>query len=420
MTGSRQWRWGLALFVAIGAVIRIAYLVAKFDDPLPFSDAVYYSVQAVRNTQGHWFRDVMTERPGATHAPLIVFYLTPWSLLPGDHVQWQRIGVTVLGVVAVALVGLLGRRIGGTRTGLTAAAIAAVYPNLWMQSAVVMSESLTVVVVAATLLLALRLIRSPSVAMAVATGAAVGLCALTRSELAVLAPAIALVVWRSSRTPRRTGGALLLLAAAVVVVAPWVIYNLGRFQETTLLTTGDGPTFVAANCDDAYHGRELGGWSIFCQNASDEKLGPAEESVRAAAQRDEGIAYARKHADRLPVVVAARVGRTLDLSGLPSLIDTDVGEDKPLLAVAAGIGAWWVLVPLAILGWRAVGARQRRDATRTLLALPLLSVAFTSVVFYGSHRLRTPAEPVVVVLAAAGIAARARRPHRDWPDEAIV
>ncbi len=151
------------MITAVAAVWRIGYLlVVKIDDQLLLNDSLYYSIQAGRNSEGDWFRENLTDLPGAEHGPLTPLYLTPWSLLPGDLVAWQRVGTTVLGVAAVAVIGLAGRRLAGPRAGLVAAGIAAVYPNLWINDSLVMSESLAVLIVAGALVVALDFDRAPA------------------------------------------------------------------------------------------------------------------------------------------------------------------------------------------------------------------------------------------------------------------
>jgi hypothetical protein len=45
-----------------------------------------------------------------------------------------------------------------------------------------------------------------------------------------------------------------------------------------------------------------------------------------------------------------------------------------------------------------------RRRVRYVLLVPVLGVAFVTVVFYGSHRLRAPMEPVMVIAAASAMA----------------
>ena len=50
----------------------------------------------------------------------------------------------------------------------------------------------------------------------------------------------------------------------MVVLAPWVVYNAGRFDQTFLISTNDGLTLVGANCDSQYDGPDPGLWDIAC------------------------------------------------------------------------------------------------------------------------------------------------------------
>ncbi len=397
----RTFRIRLAVITAVAAVWRFGYLLAvKIDDDLLLNDSLYYSIQAGRNSEGDWWRESLSDLPGAEHGPLTSLYLTPWSLGPGDLVAWQRVGMTVLGVVTVAAIGVAGRRLAGSLVGLVAAAIAAVYPNLWINDSLVMSESLALLIVAVALIVALDFDRSPSVGRAVALGVLVGLGTLTRSEIALFAIGFAVLAWwRAAGHPRRALIPVLVVVASALTIAPWVVYNLARFSEPVLLSTNDGTTLLGANCDQTYY-EDIGGWDIRCLDASEEGV---DASVRSRQRRSVAVDYARDHASRLPVVVAARLGRIVDVYGLRNLVALDRGEEKAAWAVWAGIVMWWLLAAAAVAGWVVLG--RRRVVARWWLVVPVASVLITTILFYGAHRIRAPAEPVVVLLAAVALVA---------------
>ena len=172
----RSFRVGLVVITAIGAAWRIGYLVvAKLGTPLLLNDSLYYSIQAGRNSEGDWFREALTALPGAEHGPLTSLWLTPWSLGGGDNVGWQRFAMTVLGIATIAVIGLVGRRLAGPVVGLVAAGIAAVYPNLWINDSLVMSESLALLLVALALLVALDVHETPTPGRCALLGVLVGL-----------------------------------------------------------------------------------------------------------------------------------------------------------------------------------------------------------------------------------------------------
>jgi 4-amino-4-deoxy-L-arabinose transferase-like glycosyltransferase len=399
VTAARFRLW-LVVITAVGAAWRIGYLVvAKLGTPLLLNDSLYFSIQAGRNSEGDWFREGLTNLPGAEHGPLTPLYLTPWSLGSGDNVDWQRFGTTLLGIATIAVIGLAGRRLAGPRVGLVAAGIAAVYPNLWINDSLVMSETLALLLVSLALLVALDLDRRPGPWRAVLLGVIVGLATLTRSELGLLAVGFAgLAWWRAAGTPRRALQPVLVLLATALTVAPWVVYNAGRFERTVLLSTNDGTTLLGANCPRTYE-VDVGGWDIRCLDAVPTN-DTIDASLRSAERRDVAVDYVRDHLGRVPVVVLARVGRALDVYGLGSLVALDRGEEKAEWAVWAGIVCWWLLAIAAIFGWRRLGVDEITRRSRWWLAVPLLTVVVTTIVFYGAHRIRAPAEPAVVLLAA--------------------
>lgn len=398
-SGGRSFRTWLAAIVGGGAVLRLVRLFAtKWHQPLLLNDSLYYSAQAGQLAHGVWFHEVFTNQQGAEHGPLtpVLMSLVSWGSDPLDR---QRLVTVACGVATVAVVGVVGRRVGGDRVGLLAAAIAALYPNLWINDGLVMSESVGCLLVTLTLLAALRWADRRSLSRAATWGGLVGLAALARSELLLLAPLAALLivlVGRRRQVPV-AAHALMVIGITLATIAPWTIFNAVRFDDPVLLTTNEGPLWLGANCPESYYGEALGGWSLFC--VVDAHFGEHGEdtSVRSTEQRRAGLSYARHHLGRLPVVVVARIGRTLDAYAVGNLVHNDIGEERERWASWAGVVTFWLLVPLAVAGaWRL------RRWYVAVLSMPVVVVAVTTIVFYGAHRVRSPAEPALVVLAAVG------------------
>ncbi len=385
---------------AVGAIWRIALLINKWNQGLGFNDSLYYSFQAQQNAHGHWFRMVFTNGPGAEHPPFASLLMTPASLLP-HTVFWQRATNTALGIVVIPLIALLAYRVAGRRAAVVAAMLAAVYPNLWMNDSLVMSESTSVLLVVVALLCAHRLQQRFDLRSAMRTGAVVGLAALSRSELILLAPLLAFVGFRGHAHALgewfKRGVTLIAMAGAVV--APWMLYNLTRFDSPVLLSTNEGITILGANCDQTYSGPVMGGWLTSC--LSDVVIAPGEDASELSRREHRlAVSYMRHHVRRLPLVVSARLLRTADLYGVHDLVTLDVGDRRGRVASWSGIVSWWLLAPFAVVGWW----RLRRRCGYVMLA-PVTSVFATAALFYGAHRLRAPMEPVVVVCAACALTA---------------
>ena len=400
MTAARFRIW-LAVITAIGAAWRIGYLVvAKLGEPLLLNDSLYFSIQAGRNSEGDWFREGLTNLPGAEHGPLTSLYLTPWSLGSGDNVDWQRFAITLLGIATIAVIGLVGLRLAGPRVGLVAAAIAAVYPNLWINDSLVMSETLALLLVSLALLVALDLDRRPGPWRAVLLGVLVGLATLTRSELGLLAVGFAGAGVVAGGRP-----------TAAVRCSRCSCWRPPPSRCCRGWSTTPGASSARCCCRRTT-ARRCSAPTARRRTTSTSAAGTSAASTRCRTTTRSTPRCARWSGATSPSTTsaitsvgsrwscAARVGRALDLYGLGSLVALDRGEEKADWAVWAGIVCWWVLAIAAIFGWRRLGRDEVTRRSRWWLAVPLLTVLVTTIAFYGAHRIRAPAEPAVVLLAA--------------------
>jgi 4-amino-4-deoxy-L-arabinose transferase-like glycosyltransferase len=386
--------------VLLAAAIRLGYWLSKWNQALLLNDSFYYSIQAHQLAHGEFFRELFVDQPGAEHGPLTSTLMAPFSFA-ADYVRWQRLVTVICGVTLVWLIGRLGRRLGGRTAGLLAAAVAAVYPNLWLNDGLVMSESVSMLLIAAIIWFALDAAERMGWRANVPLGVALGLATLARSELLLLVPLV--LCWLAAghrRRGKRIAPAIASVAAvAALVLTPWIGFNVARFERPVLLTTNDGTTWLGANCDESYNGSGTGGWNLICVISEPQFSADEEPSVRSARLRSLALDYARAHAADIPRVMLARVGRTLDVYGVRDLIRADVGEERPRLWAWAGVPAFWLLALTSPWGARRLARRER-----WLLLLPVATVLFTTVVFYGGHRIRSTAEPTLVLLAALAAA----------------
>ena len=398
----RRFTITLGVVVAGALVVRLVYVLVQLrHDPLG-GDSLYYSLQGHDLAHGRWFiepyrfrLDHVTE-PSAYHPPLFSLYLGVVSRLGADSFLAHRIAACVVGAAAVGAIGFLGRRLAGNRVGLLAAGVAALYPYLWINDAVVLSESLLALITALMLLAAYAFWRIPSPWRAAALGAGIGLLALTRAEgvllFALLALPVAFAVpgldWR--RRLERIG---VMALAALALVLPWVAFNLARFEAPAYLSTGSGVTLVDSSCNAVYSGPFIGWWSFLCipDRISND------EAVNDRENREVALRYVRHHLSDLPTVVAARVGR---MWGVFRPLQTADLDGRGVNADRAGLAASYVLIPLAIGGL--VMLRRRREPILPMLALGAM-VTITAALFYGAVRFRVPADVAIVVCAAVAL-----------------
>jgi hypothetical protein len=407
-------RRGLAAIALGGLALRLVYAYAIVKSKPLLGDALEFQQQANLLASGHgliepqvWFAQHVA-RPSADKPPVYTLLEAVISLVGGRTWAWHDIVDLVAGTATIWVTGLLGRAAGGAvrgvgrdRVGLIAAGIAAVYPLLIAADGSLRSESVFALFVTLSLLCALRLREDPSVRRAVTLGFVIALAALTRSEgllLVVLLP-FGLAGWRRG---------LASVLACVVVLSPWLVRCWATFGQPVLISTNVGGLLAGANCPPTYHGPLLGQWDLACLGAGGTES--TNEAVGSDHLRDVGLRYARGHAGRLPVVIAARIGRSFELF-LPQQqwAMEAFFEGRNEKVEEAGVLVYYVVALLAIAGtmllWR------RRGPWRILLS-PLVLVVFVSVTGYGFTRFRVGAEPALIVLAAVALD---RVAQRRWP-----
>src|SRR5436305_5797051 len=184
----------LVLVVVAAAAIRLVHVLAVAPHTAGIEDAFWFREVGANVAGGNGFVVPVGSvfQPGfhlaatASHPPLYALVLAAAVKLGITSDVAQRSLGVVFGSLTVLGVGLLGRRAGGGRVGLVAAALAAVSPLLIAADGALLSETLYGPIVAGTLLAALRLAERPSAGRAAVLGVAVGFATLTRAEALLL------------------------------------------------------------------------------------------------------------------------------------------------------------------------------------------------------------------------------------------
>jgi hypothetical protein len=389
----------LAGLAAAGVGLRALYLFTVGRDVNGAGDWHFYHWQANLIAEGRGFIEPFKflfdhhVSPSAGHPPLYPLALAVVSKLGGTGELSHRALGLILGACTIVLVGLLGRRAGGERLGLVAAGLCAVYPLMIAVDGALMSETLYGPLVAVALLAAWRMLDRPGPWIALATGAAIALAALTRSEALLLLVVLAWpAAWRGGAGwPLR---AALATLACALVLAPWAIRNADRFGAFVPISTNDSTVLAGANCPLTYHGIDLGGWNIECIS----KRRDDNEADQAAIWRREATDYAREHAGRLPVVGAVRLLRVWDLWQPRRQVMFAEGRQRRV--EQAGVAVYFAFLALGALG---AVTLHRRGVTLLVLLAPAVAVCVAAVLGYGIPRLRHGFEIPLLVLAAAGI-----------------
>lgn len=316
-------------------------------------------------------------------AVLLLLPLTPFGA-PSDRAVIVSLRLVSLlgGAATVVLTGLLGRRLGGPRTGAVAALLAAVTPDLAHWSAVAHPDTVQVALIAATLLVAGQLLERPSNRLVLLGGALAGLAFGTKYGGLPLMPVLLLASWgghaRTGPAPRvrqlaadalRVGAAF---ALAFLITNPYTLAEpvrfLGQFRGE-IAHARDGHVFVEGD----------GRWEWLRVLASEDLGGPI-LLVSAVA----GACIATGRAWRRPGGWAARVDLPLLLAlwwtGWIGYLVLAVGYGAPrhalpALPAACALAAWVItmLARRALSGWKPAGTAVVLVAAAVIVASVLSS-----------------------------------------------
>ncbi|MBM3674497.1 MAG: glycosyl transferase [Actinobacteria bacterium] len=424
MTSAPTRRFVAVLLVIVGVAlaVRVTFVLTVSRHDEQFYDAAYYELQARAVADGRGYNDPFEylphaphrDRPAADHPPLTVFALIPVAWI-GDGLGLSdetsqllmRFEIALVGVGAVFLIGLLGRAVAGDRAGWIAAGIAAVYPYLWVNDGLIMSEAFAVAAVTGALILALRLAERPSWRTALWLGLVCGVAALARAELVLLAPLLGLPMlfgtFRRLDWSRRFALVGVLAGGTALVIGPWILFNLSRFEEPTLLSTNDGIAMLGSNCKTVFWGPATGLTDLGDCIPEPEDAPKGDQSVVSRIYRQRAIDFVNDgRRQRFLEVLAARVGRDWSVFRPTDMLSLNEAEGRPRWVTAAGLWFYYPLLALAIGG---IVVLKRRRVRQWPLLVPPIVVTLGAVLSYGQTRFRVPAEPTIVVLAAVALAA---------------
>jgi 4-amino-4-deoxy-L-arabinose transferase-like glycosyltransferase len=433
LSADRRFAVGLVAIGLVAFAFRLTLLatIAR-RDPTGVGDPLFYHLQANFLVDGHGFsdpflwRDTGRYEPVAIHPPLFSMWLAISSVFGFRGFLAHKVMSCLAGALAVVAIGLVGRETAGRRVGLVAAAIATVYPPLWSIDGQLWPEGLFTAMVAFTVWAAIRLWKAPGWRWAVATGAFLGLAALTRGEGIIVAVALVTPLLLLRKAPWRTNLRDLAVTGVVcgLVIAPWTVRNVVQFEHFVPISTNSDELLVYANNPYAYGqvegGRFLGFWYYPWQDELRQRLydgqePPGDASERAKVWGEHGREYAREHLDRVPVVLAARVGRAWNLYAPFQNAAFDKIDGKSERVSVAGVWAWWACLAASV---PALVLLRRRGMTIVPFVGLAATVTISALYAYGGNRFRTPLDLAVIVLAAVTVDALLRRWRR--PTEVAV
>ena len=396
----------------VAVLVRSGVVVATTDYE-PVFDAAAFDRYARSLSAGDGYPEstlAASGGPTAYRPPAYPALLGGVYRVSGDSIDAARAVQALLGGATVALTGLLALMLFGRREALAAMAIAAVFPPLIAIETALLSEALLVPLVLAAVVAVLAARRSDRRGRwAVLAGALAGAAILTRANAVVLLVPLAIGLfapppgggrWRAAGPPA------LMVAAALAVVTPWTVRNAVVLDAFVPLSTQLGYTLAGTYSAEAQSRGRFGTAWIDPHETEYAPLLARRELDEVALDRElreRALDYAAARPGHVALVAATNAARLAHLD--PAYTRASV---RATGASGAGAVQWSLMALLPLVAAGAVVALRARAGPPFVWLTPALLVLST-LPLASPVRMRAPADPFVVTLAAVGLATIVRR-----------
>ncbi len=424
---------GVVGAMVLAGIIEAAYLASIWNKSFTKAlvplikangDAQYYNGQAQLNTQGHWFVQWLwyvhtalqghpEYLPSASHPPVATLFFTMADYLGLRTWMEHSVVLAVLFVLTVGICGLIGERAVSARAGVICAVVVASYPYLWVNPGSNLSETAVLFFVALVLWALLRFRARPKLTTALEVGLYAAAAALSRSELTsltvlVVAPTMLMatrLTWR-----QRIAAVTVTGVAFLALSAPWLIRNQDTFKRSVWYSDQIGVTLLDANCPQTYSGYYAGWWWGACGLRADIPAGLDESQVDHIREQV-AIHYIEAHKVRAAEIVALRVLRAWNFYDPNAQVLFDYQDARPHWVSYLALAEYYEILALSVVG--VVGLVRRKLLVWPYLGL-IAGATFAVASTFSNGRYRVEGDLAMALLAGYGIewlVQRARREH---------
>jgi hypothetical protein len=368
-----------------------------------------------------------TRGPSAYFPPAFPYLLAVSDLISGHTtkkgkaVEPARIEQAVLGTVEVGLIGLVAFELFGSTVALVAMALAASYPVLIEDSAILVAENLLTALMLGAIWTALRGRRTERpprrYLWIAATGVLTGLAALAHVNGILLAlPLIAAVRvepfaigerLQMASVARAAAAPALLLGTAALTIAPWTIRNASDLHSFVPISDETGITLVGTyNSASAANARVPYKWRFFAGIPGEHKrlthTGRLTEAQLSSKLTDQALDYIGAHLGAPLAAAYHNTVRMLELEGSYAWKASAVAQGFNRSIAHTDVISFYVLAILALLG---IITRRARAAPLWVWAAGSLMWLSAVAINMETPRFREPVEPYLILLAACALTA---------------
>ena len=338
------------------------------------------------------------------HPPGYYYFLAGVYALAGHSYLAVRIAQALVDTLTCLFVYLLGKEAFGEVAGLLAAALAAVYPPLIFYTGVLLTESVSMFLLAGSAWLLLRCVRARQhsrYTFLIVAGLLLGLAIITRSVLLITVPLV--LVWLLFVAEHWPGWgmamryALALLGPIALVIAPIAIRNYQIHHQFILISTNGGVNFFLGHGGTERLKNQVRNLPEVFSEGQIIGISSRSQTEEEAYFYQLGWEYIRRH----PIqTIRSLPGKLINMYWASDYWPASDAQANILRSIDL---IFWklLLLPLSLIGLLFFrGQVQHRAA---LLYLLILSTVATPLLFWAQPRFRIPVVPCFIVLAAGTV-----------------
>jgi 4-amino-4-deoxy-L-arabinose transferase-like glycosyltransferase len=397
----------LGVFCA-GLILRLAFVLA-YPQPAVVNDAAAYDAQAHDLAFKTGFWEGLKDARQFSKGPVYPLVLAAVYRTAGDHHPAIRVFQAVVSSVVILVVYALAGMVFGRQVAWLSAVLTAIYPPFISYAGWLLTETLSVFLLAMFVWLLVRAATHGSKPLWVMAGASGGLLVLHRQEMLLLVVLSAVVMMWRLRAKRSWMG--MFAAACALTVLPWTFRNALVLHRVILVSPGGGhPLWIS---------------TVETKGAEWDPRAPYMDEYRALVQGADPVeADSRLRRDALRRIVEDPLGYlTLCVKRLPAFwlgghsntfarLEDRVGSYLKegrylhvivkLLMLAFNLGLMLLGGVGIVLAWR-----QPAEASRyaPVLALPIFVKAVTHVFLFATLRYQVPIMSFMIIFAACALSA---------------
>lgn len=321
--------------------------------------------------------------PDTSRPPGYPFFLAAVYALFGHSIIAVKVLQSILDAAACVMILLIGERLFMRRVGVIAGCLAAGYPFLVVYTGFMLSEGLFIFLSTVFLYTLVRLRETFSLRWVAAAGLVLGVMNLTRPVTLLLPAALFGWLWIEVGSTRRAGMiAGLLTLWMLVPIIPWTVRNYLVTHSFILIDDHLWETLYAGNNHAILHDPEkIGGWV---------------QPVNVDDYRGESLAFIQHTLVHEPLEWVRLEWHKLHRFWSIVPTSSRTTERETIISLCS----YGLLLPFCAAG---LARSLKLPQPPWVLVTWILYFCFMTLIVYGSTRLRSPIEPVLLLFGAVAM-----------------